>query len=300
MNSSATILLILTFGLCHFAQPFATSPQSSAMMRIRKHHKLHTFGGTSSLKSDSSSTASVGFRSSIRNDADPILLRTRTSCIFQQTRNFVLSRVKHVLDICSQWPQIRRSAVKALATVFLTLTLATSSCLAVSGGRAGGSFKQSSRPSTSRPMRQTPRRNFQRDYYGNRYGGRFGYPRLPFRGYGRPYGAGAGQTYQSVAVAPKRAVVGPFSASDLMLLTGTSALIGYGFVNGQKGQDTGSPLGPGASMATVVVSMDVPNRHDPNSILKRLKKVTSRFDLSTRKGVQGLISEGKNVTSFAL
>lgn len=90
-----------------------------------------------------------------------------------------------------------------------------------------------------------------------------------------------------------------FSTSDVVLLTGTGALIAYGVANNYRnnnrrsGDDEDvSALGPGASLAAVTVSLQVPNRDDPNSILNKLRRLSERADTRTRKGVQDLVSEG--------
>ena len=80
--------------------------------------------------------------------------------------------------------------------------------------------------------------------------------------------------------------------SDVVLMTGSGALITYGVMNHY--QNNGGPrsaLGPGVSVMSLTVCLNVPDRDNPSSILSAL---TRRAELSwtgTRKGVQTMISE---------
>ena len=82
-----------------------------------------------------------------------------------------------------------------------------------------------------------------------------------------------------------------FSAADVALLTGTTAVMAYGFYNNFQARHGTSPLGPGATVASLVVSLNVPNPKDSNSIIPRLHKLSSHATTSTRKGVQDLVTE---------
>jgi len=103
-------------------------------------------------------------------------------------------------------------------------------------------------------------------------------------------------SFDDALLAPRchRPVAARFSASDVVLLTGTSALIFYGATNNFRDKSDGdeSALGPGASVASVTVALDVPSRKNPNSVLHRLKRISERANMASRKGVQDLVSEG--------
>ena len=57
------------------------------------------------------------------------------------------------------------------------------------------------------------------------------------------------------------------------------------------GSNVKSALGPGISVASLTVSLDVPDRDDPNSILNRIGDTVKRAKTGTRKGVQSLIAD---------
>lgn len=78
-----------------------------------------------------------------------------------------------------------------------------------------------------------------------------------------------------------------FSTSDIVVLTGTGALLAYGFTNNrQRELDR-------ATVSSLTVSMDVPNRDDPSCILNKLRAISERVDTSTVEGVQDLVNEGR-------
>jgi uncharacterized membrane protein len=60
-----------------------------------------------------------------------------------------------------------------------------------------------------------------------------------------------------------------------------------------RGGDGGdrSSLGPGVSVVSVTMSLNVPDRDDPNSILARLSRQAMAARTDTRKGVQDMITE---------
>jgi len=209
-------------------------------------------------------------------------------------------RFKHIRELLSS-PRIahrlktlrRRVAVLAVA-LFLFAATATCSFAAVSAGRTGGSFGPSSSSSSSTQHSYSTGRSYSRslpiqihsyNYYSPP-------PWITFRLGGNHQRQVYARYDAAPVVASKR-----FSASDVMLLTGTGALIVYGFANNYRGRggrrdSTTSPLGPGASVASVTLSLNVPNRDDPNCILNRLRVLSERADTRSRKGVQDLVSEG--------
>lgn len=87
-----------------------------------------------------------------------------------------------------------------------------------------------------------------------------------------------------------------FSLSDIILVTGAATYVAYGVSKhleekGEYDGDPDSPLGPGVSVLSLTACLNVPNRNDPNSILKRLEQLAMTSNTSNRKGLQNLISE---------
>lgn len=81
-------------------------------------------------------------------------------------------------------------------------------------------------------------------------------------------------------------------ASDIVLVTGAGLAIAYGVSTKleQDRKETSSTLGPGFSVAKLTVSLNVPDRDAPNSILKKLQRISAGAPTHTRKGVQDLVS----------
>jgi hypothetical protein len=87
----------------------------------------------------------------------------------------------------------------------------------------------------------------------------------------------------------------------VVLLTGTGALLAYGFAKNRDDSDLGSSaLGPGVSVASITLALDVPNRDDPGNILAKLKRIAEAADTGTRRGVQTLVSNGTYETNGEL
>lgn len=149
---------------------------------------------------------------------------------------------------------------------------------AVTGGRAGGTFKSTHRPSVSRsfsPSRSYPTRMMPPQ---RRHGSRYVYASPPI-----------GVTY---AHNPTALVATTMSKSDVFVLGSVAALVTYGMVNARR---NGSSLHNtmGATSSAVRFAMNIPDRYDPNSIIHRINAIAERTDTSTRTGVQTLISEGE-------
>lgn len=83
-----------------------------------------------------------------------------------------------------------------------------------------------------------------------------------------------------------------FSPSDIALLTTTTIVMAYGFGTSKRRRDGAdvSPLGPGATVASITLSLGGQNRNDPDCLLNRLQSVSQRFDTSQRRGVQDLVA----------
>jgi uncharacterized membrane protein len=80
---------------------------------------------------------------------------------------------------------------------------------------------------------------------------------------------------------------------QIVLLSGTCVLFAYGFAKARRDSDLSSALGPGVSVASITVALDVPDRDDPGCILAKLKHIAQAADTGTRQGVQTLVSNGK-------
>lgn len=81
-----------------------------------------------------------------------------------------------------------------------------------------------------------------------------------------------------------------FAPSDIALLTTTTIVLAYGFGNKRRRLGETSPLGPGATVASLTLSLDAQNQNDPDCLLNRLKSISERYDTGQRKGVQDLVA----------
>jgi hypothetical protein len=93
----------------------------------------------------------------------------------------------------------------------------------------------------------------------------------------------------------KGGVATRFSLSDVVLLTGAWSLITYGLYNNYRAAGGNkdvrqSALGPGATVARLVVVLNLPpGKHN---VLDEIRDLSERADTSTRRGVQQLVSSG--------
>ena len=221
-----------------------------------------------------------------------------------------------------------RTMILSLALATILVTSVAPLALATSYGRAGGSFGGSSARSSS--SRSSIRSRSSSSRIGGRTSGsshhhHYHQPSRPYYSPSSPsplihiYRAAPPRPPPIVVVeqptdvpvlvpasrqSPARTRVSV--VNDVVLLTATSRLMVYGFRNNfrrrrdREDDDDDdravSPLGPGATFTSVTVSIDVPDRDDPNCILQRLRRVAERTDTSTRKNVQNLVSEGRSRT----
>jgi uncharacterized membrane protein len=193
---------------------------------------------------------------------------------FQTKLTSLLRKVKAKLN------PIRKqflAACFALAIMFAPLEMAGA---APSSGRVGGSFESAShRTPISRPYRSSGTWGYSRQPHGTL----FSNPRVIVHG-------ATGWHYGSVgAVTARRSM----AISEITVLLTVIAIMIQGVVNNNKRDMMAGPLGAGATVITLTVAMNVPDRGDSNSIMKRLRKFSLAADTSNRKGVQDLISEGK-------
>ena len=247
--------------------------------------------------------------SSCRNSNNVVSFKTIPSPLFGRSRDNVdfrksasllvawaihfLAQLKHRTNIAFRW--LKRRAIIGLFFLVMTWSLASGAAFAVTGGRSGGSFKRAPmRSSYSRPM--PPRSNY------NHYR-----PSGPSRVIMRPpttrlYYRNTPQVLVApgLTTGPQFYPYGPpvyrrgISLSEVALVTGAGLFIAHK-VSNQLQQDRGqtnSALGPGFTMAKLTVSLNVPNRDAPDSILKTLQRISSTARTNTRAGVQQLISSG--------
>jgi hypothetical protein len=81
--------------------------------------------------------------------------------------------------------------------------------------------------------------------------------------------------------------------AEVLVLAGTGILIASRLAGKDHGRDDKhtSPLGPGFSVLSITVALDVPNRDDPSSILAKLKRQALTTKTVSRGGVQDMMSQ---------
>lgn len=177
-----------------------------------------------------------------------------------------------------------------LTTAFAILTLCISTMfslpnevLASSGGRMGGSFKSSSSRSYSSSPSYSP--SSSRSYSGNS------------RLYGRTYSRGPSVIVSPSYRRPGVTVVRTPSAVGYVIPIALYGSIVYFNNRNRKDNDfrngngNSSALGPGVSVVSLSVGLDVRDRDDPSCILARLKRLSLDANTQSRSGVQNLVSE---------
>lgn len=201
-----------------------------------------------------------------------------------------LARFLHNLGHTLQWMK-RRWKVAFLSLVMFWALCAGPAFAGGSGGRSGGSFKRAPSPSYSRPA---PSRSYSRPPVH--------YSRPPVRVYMPPprvmyhnprphvtviHGP---SNYQPYGPVDRK----PISAKDVAFVVGAGALVAYGVSTQltKERDENSSALGPGVSVSRITVSLSVPDRDAPDSILKRLQQLSSNARTNTREGVQQLVSNG--------
>jgi hypothetical protein len=177
----------------------------------------------------------------------------------------------------------------------ILLASSTAPAMARSGGRIGGTYSRPSRPSMSRPARPHRRPLPARHHYPGPARTVYHFPAPVYR-------APVGYSTTTVVQSPFVRELHPrqVTASDIVLWTGTGLAVTYGVRNHYKNHlddlnnsdnRKTSSLGPGASVASMTVALQVPDRTDSNSILKDLEQKAMVADTNTRKGLQYVVSE---------
>ena len=177
---------------------------------------------------------------------------------------------------------------------------------AMSGGRVGGGGYGRSAPTMSRPAPRT-------SYGGGGGGGGYGYSRpnvyinpgptivapfgppiispfSPFMPFS-PYGFGGGV---AVARGPSFFDVLFFGAVALVIantVRGFASSVTTDTVLDRWSDNQATPLGPGTTVAQISVALQVPNRDDPQSILRVLPRLAQSASTEKRAGLQNLTSQ---------
>jgi uncharacterized membrane protein len=191
------------------------------------------------------------------------------------------SRFSSLRMYAKRWLRRCRQTVTSLAFSLLVIfSCHSNAAWAVSGGRMGGSFGGTSRSSSSSygtTSRAVPMGRYHYDYG----------PRMHVHAHWGPssrlYGSSdnfPGGTFVATRLSP----------SDIVLLTTTTIVLAYGFTNNRRRNGETSPLGPGATVASLTLSLNAQNRSDPDCLLNRLKSISENFDTGQRKGVQDLVA----------
>jgi uncharacterized membrane protein len=205
----------------------------------------------------------------------------------------MLFQYNHRPNLLGFLQRLRRNVV-TISFALLLIFGTSYSAEAVSGGRmGGGSFKSSSsssrsmggggRTSTlSRPSTGTG--SDHRHYTPYKTSGTLSRPIIinSFSGHRGWYAP----TYDTSMIQTRMAI------KDIAILTGTGMILAYGFRHNQRrnsGDDDG-PLGPGYTVGSLTVALDLPNRSDSNNILNKLSQLALSADTVTRKGLQDLLS----------
>jgi hypothetical protein len=223
--------------------------------------------------SPSRATLTSPYAATVQNETDPSPKKAN-SLQFLSRLSLLRTYAKRVLRKC-------RQTVASLAfAVLLVFFCHSNAAWAVSGGRMGGSFGATSRSSsygtTSRGVRVP-----MGQYHPNAG------PRMHMHAHLGP----SSRMYGSRENFPgDTSVATQMSPSSIALLTTTTIVLAYGFGTKRRRDGETSPLGPGATVASLTISLGAQNRNDPDCLLNRLKSISDKFDTSHRKGVQDLVA----------
>lgn len=200
----------------------------------------------------------------------------------------------NVITRIKSWIATFRKTTKALLFgAFLAFACFIESASAVSGGRMGGSFSPSSSRSSGSGTSHSMHRSsgYRSSGYSRGYSQGFA-PRThifaPSIRLGHPSYYPTRLFHSATSAAPVRR----FGVADAVLLGGTGYVLYSAFARSKSGSDSTTALGEGTSVASITLSLTVPDRDDFYSILNKLKRLSESADTSTRQGVQTLVSSG--------
>jgi uncharacterized membrane protein len=223
--------------------------------------------------SPSCATLTAQYVSNVQNEIDP--LPEKAPAALQILSRFSLLRM-YAKRMLRRGRQTTTSLAFSMLVIF---SCHSNAAWAVSGGRMGGSFGAVSRSnfgSYTSTSRSAPM---------GRYHSNAG-PRMSDSQMGQSSSA----LYGSANFPGGTSVATRFAPSDIALLTTTTIVLAYGFGSKRRRDGEISPLGPGATVASITLSLDAQNQNDPDCLLNRLKSISERYDTSQRKGVQDLVA----------
>lgn len=182
----------------------------------------------------------------------------------------------------TKFSELSQALLFSLTLLCSSIVLPANAASTRSGGRMGGSFSRSSRPSYSRSS------GLSRSYSPSSSSRMYSSPMS--RGAYRPpssslyYRSGRPST---MTVTHKQSFLFP------MVLYGSIFYVNYQKRKreGDDGIVTNSPLGPGISVVKFSIAMDLSDRDDPNGILSKLKETSESFSTESRMEVSHLISK---------
>ena len=180
---------------------------------------------------------------------------------------------RQVARRCQTW---RRGAMAVILAALLVTSGGSSALAAVTGGRAGGTFKSTQRPTMSRRLHAPPPRRYPSSaprviMYGS--------PRHPYVG---------GPTTAVWATSQPASL----RTRDVLVIGSVAGLLTYGMVQSKRQQGSDYIHQSGATSTALMLALQIPDRTASDSIVQRINAIAQRTDTSTSLGVQTLISEG--------
>jgi uncharacterized membrane protein len=271
----ATLFLlqnVVSFQTIH--QPVRTQNQNRCLpeQRVKGTQRSSVSSQLYFSRSPSCAALTAQYVTNVQNEIDPL---PKKAPALQILSRFSLLRMyaKRLLRKC-------RQTVTSLAfSVLVIFSCHSNAAWAVSGGRMGGSFGATSRSnfgSYSSTSRAAPMGRYHSNAGPRMHDSQLG-PSTKLYGSSANFPGGT-----SVATR--------FAPSDIALLTTTTIVMAYGFGTKRRRDGEVSPLGPGATVASITLSLDAQNQNDPDCLLNRLKSISEKFDTSRRKGVQDLVA----------
>ena len=229
-----------------------------------------------------------------------------SSTMTMKIRNFYVKRLRALQNLMLRFHTQRERLRKLIlvSVVFLSISFSAffsgPALAAGSGGRMRGSFKPSSRPSMSRPYRGS----YSSSGLSRSRPTPCAPPNRPYRTYRPPHyrrppvvvhhdvdEAAPVQVYSTFNGPSRRRI----SASEVLVFGAAATIVASKVSEVEANRDdrrsrTASPLGPGFSVASITVAVDIPNRDDPSCILSKLADRAISSNTSTRSGLQRTIS----------
>lgn len=186
------------------------------------------------------------------------------------------------LRLLKLWSSFRKVMTCTFLALVLSMTVLSSSALAVTGGRMGGNFGPSGSSRSSSRSPSSPMRSYH----------------SPHRGFGRSHTV----VYRnSPTVYYSRSPHTAYRISPVSVAVMTGVVL-YAAANLETDHSSKprSALGPGFSVASLTVALDVPDRDASDSVLVRLKRFSDMAQTGTRRGVQDLITNGEIKTTVVI